>query len=161
MHTHLEQWAADCAAPGEQSWTSCRSRDSNPQPWVTSGFKSNALSIRPTTAHGEVFAYLFSTKREYLMTYFTLTHSITFSVKRLFCYVTLLAFLIIGLCNLRGPGPVCPALTTRGHHRLFSRTPLLTPHTCAPTHTNTAVAHPGGYLHSFPMPLWAGLLVVD
>ncbi len=49
--THLEQWAADCAAPGEQSWTSCRSRDSNPQPWVTSGFKSNALSIRPTTAH--------------------------------------------------------------------------------------------------------------
>ncbi len=48
--THLEQWAADCAAPGEQSWTSCRSQDSNPQPWVTSGFKSNALSIRPTTA---------------------------------------------------------------------------------------------------------------
>ncbi len=48
--THLEQWAADCAAPGEQTWTSCRSRDSNPQPWVTSGFKSNALSIRPTTA---------------------------------------------------------------------------------------------------------------
>ncbi len=48
--THLEQWAADCAAPGEQSWTSCRSWDSNPQPWVTSGFKSNALSIRPTTA---------------------------------------------------------------------------------------------------------------
>ncbi len=38
------------AVPGEQSWTSCRSRDSNPQPWVTSGFKSNALSIRPTTA---------------------------------------------------------------------------------------------------------------
>ncbi len=49
--THLEQWAADCAAPGEQSWTSCRSWDSSPQPWVTSGFKSNALSIRPTTAH--------------------------------------------------------------------------------------------------------------
>ncbi len=47
--THLEQRAADCAAPGEQLWTSCRSRDSNPQPWVTSGFKSNALSIRPTT----------------------------------------------------------------------------------------------------------------
>ncbi len=48
--THLEQRAADCAAPWEQSWTSCRSRDSNPQPWVISGFKSNALSIRPTTA---------------------------------------------------------------------------------------------------------------
>ncbi len=42
--THLEQWAADCATPGEQSWTSFQSRDSNPQPWVTSGFKSNALS---------------------------------------------------------------------------------------------------------------------
>ncbi len=51
---HLEQWAAECAAPGEQSWTSCRSRDSNPQPWVTSGFKSNALSIRPTTAQSLV-----------------------------------------------------------------------------------------------------------
>ncbi len=49
--THLEQWAADCAAPGELSWTFCRSRDVNPQPWVTSGFNSNALSIRPTTAH--------------------------------------------------------------------------------------------------------------
>ncbi len=48
--THLEQWAADCAAPGEQSWTSCRSQDSKPQPWVTSGFKYNALSIRPMTA---------------------------------------------------------------------------------------------------------------
>ncbi len=48
--THLEQWAADCAAPEEQSWTSCRSRDPNTQPWVTSGFKSNALCIRPTTA---------------------------------------------------------------------------------------------------------------
>ncbi len=36
--------------PGVQSWNSCRSRDSNPQPWVTKGFKSNALSIRPTTA---------------------------------------------------------------------------------------------------------------
>ncbi len=45
--THMEQWAANCAAPGEQSWTSCLSRDSNPQPRVTSGFKSNALSIRP------------------------------------------------------------------------------------------------------------------
>ncbi len=45
--THLEQWAADCAAPGEQSWTSCRSRYSNPQPWVTLDFKSNALSTRP------------------------------------------------------------------------------------------------------------------
>ncbi len=27
--------------------TSCQSRDSNAQPWVTSGFKSNTLSIRP------------------------------------------------------------------------------------------------------------------
>ncbi len=27
--------------------TSCQSHDSNPQPWVTLGFKSNDLSIRP------------------------------------------------------------------------------------------------------------------
>ncbi len=58
IYTHLEQWAA-----GEQSWTSCRSRDS--QPWVTLGFKSNALSIRPTTAqdvscfaHGPWFGHV-------------------------------------------------------------------------------------------------------
>ncbi len=50
--------AADIAAPGS-SWgfglkgltsvmdTSCQSRDSNPQPWVTSCFKSSTLSIRP------------------------------------------------------------------------------------------------------------------
>ncbi len=58
--THLEQWAADCAAPGEHFLTSCRSRDSNPQPWVTSGFKSNSLSIRPTTAPSSLalFCYL-------------------------------------------------------------------------------------------------------
>ncbi len=31
--------------------TSCQRRDSNPQPWVTSGFKSNALSIRPRLPH--------------------------------------------------------------------------------------------------------------
>ncbi len=62
--THLEQWAADCAAPGEQSWTSCRSRDSNPQPWVTSGFKSNALSIRPTTALYFVLYFLYCRKKK-------------------------------------------------------------------------------------------------
>ncbi len=44
--THLEQWAADCARGAVVDFLS----DSNPQPWVTSGFKSNALSIRPTTA---------------------------------------------------------------------------------------------------------------
>ncbi len=31
--------------------TSCQSRDLNPQPWVTPGFKSNALSIRPRLPH--------------------------------------------------------------------------------------------------------------
>ncbi len=54
----LEQWAADTAAPGEQFGfgallkgltsvvdTSCRSRDSNPQPWVTLGFKSNSSPL--------------------------------------------------------------------------------------------------------------------
>ncbi len=61
--THLEQWAADCAAPGEQLWTSCQSRDANPQPWVTSGFKSNALSIRPTTANQGPVSYLYNNFR--------------------------------------------------------------------------------------------------
>ncbi len=49
MHTHLEQWAANAAAPGEQSGfsallkgltsvvdKSCQSWDSNPQPRVAS-----------------------------------------------------------------------------------------------------------------------------
>ncbi len=31
--------------------TSCQSQDLNPQPWVTSGFKSNLLSIRPRLPH--------------------------------------------------------------------------------------------------------------
>ncbi len=53
--THLEQWVADCAAPGDQSWTSCRSRDSNPKPWVTSGFKSKALSTRPRLTMTSLF----------------------------------------------------------------------------------------------------------
>ncbi len=72
--THLEQWVADCAAPGEQSWTSCRSRDSNPQPWVTSGFKSNALSIRPTTALYRVKIYI-------LLIWTTLMRVMLFAVK--------------------------------------------------------------------------------
>ncbi len=52
----MEQWAADCVRRPGSSWgfgallkgltsvvdTSCQSRDSNPQPWVTSGFKSYA-----------------------------------------------------------------------------------------------------------------------
>ncbi len=33
--------------------TSCQSWDSNPQPWVTSGFKSNALTIRPRLPEDE------------------------------------------------------------------------------------------------------------
>ncbi len=37
--------------------TSCQSRDSNPQLWVTSGFKSNGLSIRPRTAPMEVYLF--------------------------------------------------------------------------------------------------------
>ncbi len=41
-----------CSRVSPQSWTSCQSRDSNSQPWVTSGFKSNALSIRPDCPTG-------------------------------------------------------------------------------------------------------------
>ncbi len=49
-HPSAHTWSSGqptMQSPGEQSWTFCRSRDSNPQPWVTSGFKSNALSTRP------------------------------------------------------------------------------------------------------------------
>ncbi len=62
--THLEQWAADITAPGEQLGVRCLAQGSHlsrghflPEPgfepttlglpWVTSDFKSNALSIRP------------------------------------------------------------------------------------------------------------------
>ncbi len=41
--------------------TSCQSRDSNPQPWVTSGFKSKALSIRPRLPHSLSYV-IFNTK---------------------------------------------------------------------------------------------------
>ncbi len=61
--THIHTWSSGqptLRRPGS-SWgfgallkgltsvvdNTCRSRDSNPQPRVTSGFKSNALSIRP------------------------------------------------------------------------------------------------------------------
>ncbi len=57
MHTHLEQWAADIAAPGEQLGVRCLAQGSHlscghflPEPGfepTTLGFKSNALSIRP------------------------------------------------------------------------------------------------------------------
>ncbi len=50
-HTHLEQWAADAAAPGEQLGVRCLSRGQFlPEPRfepTTSGYKSDALSIRP------------------------------------------------------------------------------------------------------------------
>ncbi len=39
--------------------TSCQSRDSNPQSWVTSGFKSNALSIRPRLHESRDSVYCF------------------------------------------------------------------------------------------------------
>ncbi len=61
MHTHLEQWAADDAAPGEQSGVRCLAQGSHlsrgqflPEPRFeppTLGYKSNALSIRPAD-HG-------------------------------------------------------------------------------------------------------------
>ncbi len=57
MHTHLEQWAADAAAPREQLGVRCLAQGSHlsrgqflPEPRfepTTSGYKSNALSIRP------------------------------------------------------------------------------------------------------------------
>ncbi len=60
VHTHLEQWAADTAAPGEQLEVRCLAQGSHlsrgpflPEPRfepTTSGYKSNTLSIRATTA---------------------------------------------------------------------------------------------------------------
>ncbi len=57
MHTHLEQWAADAATPGEQLGVRCLAQWSHlsrgqflPEPRfepTTSGYKSNALFIRP------------------------------------------------------------------------------------------------------------------
>ncbi len=68
MHTHLEQWATDTEAPGEQlgvrclaqrshlsRGNSCRSRDSNPQPRVTSPMLfplgHSRLPLEPKTHH--------------------------------------------------------------------------------------------------------------
>ncbi len=61
MHTHLEQWTADTAAPGEQLGVRCLAQGSHlsrglflPEPRfepTTSGYKSDALSIGATTAH--------------------------------------------------------------------------------------------------------------
>ncbi len=60
MHTHLEQWAADTAAPGEQLGVRSLAQGSHlsrgqflPEPRfepTTSGYKSDALFIRATTA---------------------------------------------------------------------------------------------------------------
>ncbi len=106
--THLEQWAADCAAPGEQSWTFCRSRDSKPQPWVTSGFKSNALSIRPTTANLLLIHFHFLWTPITVSTVNTSTYvkqlhsSIYFNVNVLFCFYSFLHHLqrLVSLFNL-------------------------------------------------------------
>ncbi len=59
-HTHMEQWAADTAAPVEQLGVRCLAQGSHlsrgrflPEPrfeLTTSGYKSDALSIRATTA---------------------------------------------------------------------------------------------------------------
>ncbi len=59
-HTHLEQWAADTAAPWEQLGIRCLAQGSHlsrgqflPEPRfepTTSGYKSDALSVRTMTA---------------------------------------------------------------------------------------------------------------
>ncbi len=65
MHTHLEQWAANAAVPGEQLGVRCLAQGSHLscgqflldprfEP-TTSGYKSNALSIRATTAPFTVY----------------------------------------------------------------------------------------------------------
>ncbi len=62
VHKHLEQWAANAAAPGEQLGVRCLAQGSHlsrgqfqPEPRfepTTSGYKSDALSIRPRLPHG-------------------------------------------------------------------------------------------------------------
>ncbi len=62
MHTHLEQWAADAAASGEQLWVRCLAQGSHLSHGLfllelrfkptTSGYKSNALSVRPRLPRG-------------------------------------------------------------------------------------------------------------
>ncbi len=57
LHAHLEQWAADTAAPGEQSGVRCLAQGSHLSRGqflpelrfkpTTSDYKSNTLSIRP------------------------------------------------------------------------------------------------------------------
>ncbi len=59
MHTELEQWAANAAAPGEQLWVRCLAQGTLlsrgqflPEPRfepTTLGYKSDALSIRAMT----------------------------------------------------------------------------------------------------------------
>ncbi len=67
VHTHLEQWAADNAAPGKQLGVQCLAQGSHlshgqflPEPRfepTTSGYKSNALSIRPRLPHVTVYIW--------------------------------------------------------------------------------------------------------
>ncbi len=84
--------------PGEQLWTSCRSRDSNPQPWVTSGFKSNALSTRPTTARFSATQRIFSLKLRRNVQYKYVNRCRTESVYRgTNFYETRLALLVISV----------------------------------------------------------------
>ncbi len=79
---HCSAWGFSALLKGLTSVvdTSCQSRDSNPQPWVTSGFKSNALTIRPR------LPYL-PTAENYA---FSLTHCDTFSLTEIsggeFCF---------------------------------------------------------------------------
>ncbi len=71
-YTHLEQWAADTAAPGEQLGVWCLAQGSHPrcgqflpelrfEP-TTSGYKSDALSIRATTTPKVIVLVIMQTK---------------------------------------------------------------------------------------------------
>ncbi len=68
VHTHLEQWGADVAAPGEQLGVRCLVQGSHHscgqflleprfEP-TTSGYKSNTLSIRPRLPPSNYHYYL-------------------------------------------------------------------------------------------------------
>ncbi len=80
-HTHLEQWAANSAAPGEQLGVRCLAQgyhlsrgqflpELRFEP-TTLGYKCNALSIRATTAPIAISTSIFSSQKSLIHQVFT------------------------------------------------------------------------------------------
>ncbi len=90
-HTHLEQWAAEAAESGEQLGVRCLAQGSHlshgqflPEPRfepTTSGYKSDGLSIRSTTA---LIVYIHASMKQFV--YFKLVYLVVapFSMSSIF-----------------------------------------------------------------------------